>query len=184
VRVDYPSLVAAVDAMTNLVTRPLDIEAVDLEPAAAGASLWVRIGGREEQLAPRLDRLQALLGAGATLDGEAERSYWQDIGEFHWTDDSEVLVKTPLTAPQIVALDRSLADLAARRRYSVAGNVAWISLQAAGLAALEQALHAQRLAGLVVRGPAGRPLIGVRGGEPFYRRVKAALDPDKRFLDL
>ena len=49
-RVDYPSLAAAVEAMATLVTKPLDIEAVDLEPSSASASLLVRIGGREDQL--------------------------------------------------------------------------------------------------------------------------------------
>jgi hypothetical protein len=40
------------------------------------------------------------------------------------------------------------------------------------------------LAGVVVRGPAGRPLLGLRSGEPFYRRVKQALDPAGRFGEL
>jgi hypothetical protein len=85
----------------------------------------------------------------------------------------------------MAALDQELAELGATRRYSVAGNVAWIALpQAAQLLTLDRALTALSLAGVVVRGPVGRPLLGVRSGESFYGRVKQALDPDMRFSDL
>ena len=123
-RVDYPSLAAAIEAMAILVTKPLDIKAVDLEPSSTGAGLWVRIGGREDQLEPRMRRLQGLLGDGEILLGNAEQSYWQGISEFQWVGNGETLVKTPLTEVQIVAFDRKVSDLDGRRRYSVAGNVA------------------------------------------------------------
>ena len=181
---DFPSLAAAVDAMAGLVTQPLDIEAVDLQPAESGASLWVRIAGRADQLEPRLQRLEALVGKGRILIDAAEPAIWQEVDEFHWAAEHEALVKTPLTAPQIVALDAQLASLDLTRRYSVAGNVAWIGVPQTGqMPALEEALRALRLAGVVVRGPVGRPLIGVRAGEPFYRRVKQVLDPNGCFLD-
>ena len=182
-RVDYPSLAAAVEAMATLVTKPLDIEAVDLEPSSTGASLYVRIGGREDQLEPRMRRLQGLLGDGEMLLGDAEQSYWQGIGEFQWVANGETLVKTPLTAVQIVAFDRKLADLDVRRRYSVAGNVAWIALpQGDQVAPLDEALKTLGLAGLAIRGAVSGPLLGVRTSEPFYRRVKQTLDPQGRFL--
>ncbi len=125
-RVDYPSLAAAIEAMATLVTKPLDIEAVDLEPSSTGASLWcASAAGRTARVRMRLP---GLLGDGEMLLGDAEQSYWQGIGEFQWVAKNETLVKTPLTAVQIVAFDRKLADLDVRRRYSVAGNVAWVAL--------------------------------------------------------
>jgi glycolate oxidase FAD binding subunit len=184
-RACFPTVAAAVEAMTGLTRRPLDIEAIDLEPAAAGAALLVRIGGRADALPARSDRLKSLLDGGQRLDGDEERRYWQGIDDFGWTAGHEALVKASLNALQVDALDQELAGLGLRRRYSVAGNVAWIALpQATQLPALDSALTALNLAGVVVRGPAGRPLLGVRSGEPFYRRVKQALDPDGRFGEL
>jgi glycolate oxidase len=184
-RVDFPSLAAAVEAMTGLTAKPLDIEAIDLEPHDGRASLLVRIGGRAELLQPRSQRLQSLLGSGELLVGDKERVFWQGVDALQWALGYAALVKTPLNARQIVALDQKLAELGLPRRYSVAGNVAWIPLPEAGqLAALDDALTALNLAGVVVQGPAARPLLGIRSGEPFYRRVKQALDPDGRFLDL
>jgi glycolate oxidase len=181
-RVDFRSLAAAVDAMTGLASKPLDIEALDLEPDVDGASLLVRIGGREDMLQPRSERLQSLLGGGELLAGIAERTFWHGIGEMQWAAGSEALVKTPLNARQVTSLDERLAELGARRRYSVAGNAAWITLpQASQLPDLDRALTALNLAGVVIRGSAGHPLLGVRSGEPFYRRVKQTLDPSGRF---
>jgi glycolate oxidase FAD binding subunit len=184
-RADFTSLVAAVDAITSLTARPLDIEAIDLEPAADGGSLLVRIGGRADLLRPRVERLQSLLGRGEPLHGDVERDYWRGVDGFCWAAGSAALVKTPLNALQVGALDQKLAGLGLRRRYSVAGNAAWIALpQADQLPSLDSALTAMNLGGVVVRGQAGRPLLGVRNGEPFYRRVKQALDPDGRFGEL
>ncbi|HSN78368.1 MAG TPA: hypothetical protein VL334_25135, partial [Anaerolineae bacterium] len=144
-----------------------------------------RIGGRQDTLQPRIERLRGLLGGGDVMGGAVERMAWRRASEMQWAMDHAALVKTPLHARQVMALDERLAELAATRRYSVAGNTAWIALpQAAQLPDLDRALTALNLAGVVVRGPAGRPLLGVRSGDPFYRRVKQALDPDGRFLEL
>jgi glycolate oxidase len=181
-RADFTSLAAAVDAMTGLTARPLDIEAIDLEPAADGAALLVRIGGRADLLQARVERLQSLLGRGEPLRGDDERDYWRGVDGFRWAAGSAALVKTPLNALQVGALDQKLAELASLRRYSVAGNVAWIALpEAEHLPALDSMLTALNLAGVVVRGPASQQLLGVRSGDPFYRRVKQALDPEGRF---
>jgi glycolate oxidase len=181
-RAEFETLAAAVDAMTGLTRRPLDIETLDLEPAAGGASLLVRIGSREDLLRPRAERLQGIVGGDELLTGMVERTYWHGIGELQWAAGNEALVKTPLNARQVVQLDQKLAELGLLRRYSVAGNAAWIALpQGNQLPALDSALAELGLAGVVVRGPASRPLLGVRSGEPFYQRVKQALDPEGRF---
>jgi glycolate oxidase len=181
-RTEFPSLTAAVDAMTGLTTQPLDMEAIDLAPAHGRANLLVRIGGRQDTLQPRIERLRSLLSGGDMMTGSVERMAWRRAGEMQWAMDHGALVKTPLNARQVTALDERLAGLGATRRYSVAGNAAWIGLrQADQLPALDSALTALNLAGVVVRGPAGRPLLGVRSGGPFYQRGKQALDPEGRF---
>jgi glycolate oxidase len=181
-RVDFPSLAAAVDAMIGLTAGPLDIEAIDLESMDGRASLLVRIGGREEMLQPRMERLRSILGGGEMLAGAVEQTFWHSIGEMQWAAGNEALAKTPLNVRQVVQLDRKLAGLGLLRRYSAAGNAAWIALpEADQLPALDSELTALNLGGVVVCGQADRPLLGVRSGEPFYRRVKQALDPDGRF---
>ncbi len=184
-RVEFASLAAAVDTMTGLTAKPLDIEAIDLVLAHGRANLLVRISGREDMLQPRIERLRGLLSGGDMMTGSIERMAWRRAGEMQWAMDHAALVKAPLNARQVTALDERLAELGATRRYSVAGNTAWIALPlAAQLPDLDRALTALNLAGVVVRGPAGRPLLGLRSGEPFYRRVKQALDPAGRFGEL
>lgn len=82
-------------------------------------------------------------------------------------------------------LRQSWPGWTATRRYSVAGNVAWIALPRADqLPTLESILADLNLGG--VRSAARpAPLLGQHSGEPFfYRRVKNTLDPDGRFDDL
>jgi len=171
--------------MTDLTAKPLDIEAIDLVLTHSRANLLVRIGGRQDTLQPRIERLRGLLSGGDVMTGSVEQMAWRRAGEMQWAMDQGALVKTPLNARHVTALDERLAELGLLRRYSVAGNAAWIALpQSSQLSALDNALSELNLAGVVVRGPAGRLLLGVRSGDPFYRRVKQALDPDGRFGDL
>jgi glycolate oxidase FAD binding subunit len=70
------------------------------------------------------------------------------------------------------------------RRYSAGGQVAWIAWLPSALDGLDAALKALDLAGLVVLGQPGRARLGVRTAQSFERRVKAALDPDGRFVEV
>ena len=62
--------------------------------------------------------------------------------------------------------------------------MAWIAWPPAALDGLDAALKALDLSGLVVLGQPGRTRLGVRTGQSFERRVKAALDPDARFVEV
>ena len=64
--------------------------------------------------------------------------------------------------------------------------MAWLSWPPAALDDLDAALKALDLSGLVVLGQPGRrdQRLGVRTGQSFERRVKAALDPDARFVEV
>lgn len=179
-QVPYASLAEALEAMVRLTRAPLDIEALDLEPQAAGVTLWVRIGGRRHLLAQRADRLRQLLGGGQLLTDEAESAIWQEASQFAWTTPGSYLVKVPLTPAQIPTLEEHLDEQEARRRYSVGGTVAWVAGlgSLAGLDALLRELH---LSGLVIRGNVAWPYLGVSKGQSFAARVKRVLDPDQRF---
>ena len=84
----------------------------------------------------------------------------------------------PLTPGRIPALDAAVRH--AQRRYSVGGNVAWIATR--DLPALDGALKALDLAGLVLLNGAGDPRIGRQRMSVFAERVARALDPHGRFV--
>ena len=103
-----------------------------------------------------------------------------------------MLVKVPVTPARIARLEADLTGLAnqsglAVRRYSAGGQVVWLACPPAALDALDAALKALDLSGLVVLGQPGTARsarLGVRTGQSFERRVKAALDPEARFVEV
>jgi hypothetical protein len=116
------------------------------------------------------------------LAGPDEAAIWRDARELRWVPAGWALVKVPLSPARVASFDAALAASSVARRYSAGGNVAWVAVAPEQLADVEAALSAHGLAGLLVLGPPGRPLLGQRSGESFARRVKAALDPAGRFI--
>jgi glycolate oxidase FAD binding subunit len=178
-RLDLPSVAAGVAALVKLTSQPLDLDSLDLTPTAGGATVWVRLAGLAGALPDRIARLRGVLGGGEQVTEAAEADFWRDARELAWVPAGWSLVKVPVTPKKIAALDQSLPSQAARR-YSVAGQVAWIAT--ADRAALDATLTAAGLSGLVLVGPAGKARLGVQPGAAFERRVKQALDPGGRFL--
>ncbi|MDQ3397511.1 MAG: FAD-binding protein [Deinococcota bacterium] len=180
--VDFSGLEAALAAMVRLSMAPFDVEALDL---VTPSTLAVRLGGLPHALPRRLERLEAFFGrAGETLAGAKERAFWQEALEFGWVPEGWALVKVPLTPKRIPALDSRLEEMGAKRRYSVAGNLAWVALPRTDTAGLEHLLTASGLPGLLLFGPSGQPQLGAAVGRGFVARVKTALDPDKKFLEM
>ena len=65
--------------------------------------------------------------------------------------------------------------------------MAWLAWPPAALDGLDAALKALDLSGLIVLGQPGAARsarLGVRTGESFERRVKVALDPGARFVEV
>lgn len=180
------SLGEALGTLVRLTRSQLDIQALDLEPVAVGARLWVRLGGLPAALPARLERLRVLAGGGEIVDAQVESAFWRDACEFAWAPRDGLLVKVPLTPKRIPGLEAVLSGpqgLASPRRYSVGGQVAWIAWPGTR-EALESLLGPLGLPGLVIFGPAGRARLGLRPAEAFERRVKAALDPMGRFAEV
>jgi hypothetical protein len=89
----------------------------------------------------------------------------------------------------VTALERRLDAIGANRRYSLGGRLAWIAWPAAQpLSALDALLADIGSPGLVLSAPChevGRtPLLGYRAGLEFARRVRLAIDPHDRFLEV
>jgi len=179
-RVSCSDLQDAVAVIARLCGRPLEIEALDLEPHA---TLMIRVAGDASALVEHARRVGTATGRPWDLiAGENEPTYWRAQRGFEWVDPDHWLVKVPLSLPRVSELDRILQRQDVQRRYAVAGNVAWL------------AWHRDRplvqldlggLDGLVVRGPAlpgVSPWLGTdtRRAALFASSVKSALDPDQR----
>jgi glycolate oxidase FAD binding subunit len=172
-----------VDLLASVAASGMDIHALELVPGGPHCyALWVRLAGLADALPDRLARLAALLGRGAAVRDEQEAALWEDVTEFRWAPKPWSLVKVPLTPQRIPALERALLalDPGALRRYGGGGQVGWVATTTPS-AALDLALAELGLSGLVIMGPKSPVRLGARPGEPFERRVKAALDPAGRF---
>ena len=177
-RVNCASLEAALALLPKLTNCPYDLNAIDLlMEADDAAALFIRVGGLAAGLPQRMDRVRALCGGGQVITGDDEARFWRAAREFEWLAPEESAVKVPLTPSRIPGLDAAVRR--ARRRYSVGGNVAWIAT--CDLSALDAALKALGLAGLVLLNAVGDPRIGHHQTNAFAGRVARALDPHGRF---
>lgn len=182
-RVPCGSPDAALAILYRLIGSQMDLYCLDLAPGTGDTTLLIRLGGLAAALPDRLERLQGLTGGGEVLTGGEDAAIWRDAIEFAWAPRGCALVKVPVTPGRILNLEKDLSGLP-ERRYSAGGQVAWIAWPGS-LQDLDARLKALDLSGLVVLGQPGitGPVrLGARAGEPLERRVKAALDPQGRFV--
>jgi glycolate oxidase FAD binding subunit len=179
----YHSLEEGLEAVCRLASAPFDLVAVDLLPAEDHVDLLVRLGGKKNSLAARIQRLQKLLGRGQSFREDEEAFLWRSAREFEWLPANCLLVKVPVIPKQIPNLDKCLDQHLALRRYSAGANVAWVAWPGK-TADIDQILNSLDLSGLVVIGTAVMPLLGKRTGQEFARRIKKALDPSKKWVEV
>jgi len=181
---NFSSMPAALESLHLLAITPLDLFCLDLEPQSGGTvKLMVRIGGFPNSFSERIQRLKSYLGDGESIEGNEETELWHQIREFSWLPGDCALVKIPLTPNRVGKLDAILSEWNTKRRYTVGANLAWIGWQGP-IEVLGQHLMELGLSGLVVIGPPGHPRLGVRVAESFSRRIKQALDPLGRWLEV
>lgn len=174
---DFANLGEGLAAMQRLVASPLEVDALDLTPAG---TLWIRLGGLAGNLPGRAQNLLRFLGRGQLLTDEDR--LWQVGRQFGWQPAGTSLIKVALTPQKLLAFDTDLGETA--RRYSVAGNVAWLAW-AGPLTDLHGLLLKHGFSGQVMVGPAGATTLLGRPPDPiFWSRVKQALDPAGKFGDL
>ena len=166
--------------MCQLAGSVLELEALDLEPPS---TLVLRIAGDGRALETRANHLSNSAGYPVSIiPAEEDSLYWRGIRELEWVGDNAALLKVPITPKGIAVLDQNLVSFAAARRYSVAGNLAWICWPGdRPLDELDRILQSTGLSGLVIRGSADRVHLGARQTGPFLKRVKEAFDPHNRF---
>jgi glycolate oxidase FAD binding subunit len=178
VRVDAGDLAGALRVLSAMQAARFELEAADIE---APATVWLRLGGFAAAMPSRLDGVQRAAGSVSDrLEGEADAAVWSAAREFTWIPPGAALVRVPLTAGRLAGLDAALEVTGARRRYAVGGNVAFIAWTES-IDRLSTTLETVGLTGQVLRGPAGRGLIGTVRLSEFERRVRMVMDPDGRF---
>ena len=184
-RFHYESLSPALEAITRLGCSPLEIFALELALHECEANLLIRLGGDPRGFAARRERLRLVLGceAAEVLENQPEREFWRRQREFAWLDPAQSLVKIPLPPRLAPALDERLAGRGAQRRYSAGANLAWVGWPG-DLGDLDLPLKDMGLPALAVLGAASQVRLGARLGAAFEARVKQALDPAGKWLEL
>ena len=182
-RLNCSTLDAAIEVIQRVYTSPLEIDSLDLDMTVRPI-VWLRLAGLRSALPARIDRVRSVIGGGDVID--ADEALWRDVREVTWRPEDWTFIKVPITPKRIPAFEQALPqDI--RRRYSGGGQVAW-------LATLDQPAQLDRilcdlsLSGLMLIGNVDQTQpgvrLGVRVGEPFARRVKSALDPNRRFVEV
>jgi glycolate oxidase FAD binding subunit len=174
----------AIATACRLAGGPRELDALDVLP---GGRLHVRLGGDPDALTARAERLVAAAGLGApvaVLDGTDDQRLWADAVELRWAGDATV-VRVPVTAHAAVPLEDAVRGAGGVVRFGLAANVAWVAWpEDTSLEALDGLLGQAGLAGVVLAGAADEPLVGRRALNPFAARVRQALDPHDRFLEV
>ncbi len=180
-RLSCSTLNDALNVVQHLYVSPLDIDSLDLEPTVAGETIvWLRLAGLKSAWPTRLDRVRSTIGGGEVI--AEDEALWHAVRELKWLPHDWSLIKVPVTPKRIPLLEQAL-PATALRRYVGGGQAAWIAL-ADRAEILDPILIAHDLAGLVLIGAAERVRLGVRNGQSFERRVKEALDPQRRFVEV
>lgn len=178
-RLPCDTLDAAINVIQRLYTSPLEIDSFDLEIAAIPI-IWLRLAGLRSALPARIDRVRNLIGGGDVINDD--EALWREVREVTWRPADWLLIKVPITPKRIPAFERAL-PANTLRRYSGGGQVAWLTTPDQP-AQIDRILCDQGLSGLVVIGEVEQSRLGVRVGDSFARRVKSALDPNQRFVEV
>ncbi|HZD57976.1 MAG TPA: FAD-binding protein [Anaerolineales bacterium] len=180
---EYPTIDSTLKALYALSSAPLEIFAIDLIPDPEGVTLAIRIGGKRSSFPDRIRRICEILVAGEEIDLEQESVFWNSATEFDWIPPGSSLVKVPVTPKKIPEFDQYLRERGAIRRYSVGGNLALVGW-GGEIEPLDDLLSSLSLSGLVVIGSPPRPILGQRVGQAFAGKIKKALDPRGRWLEV
>lgn len=178
----FDSTRAALEAVAALGRGALDVDALDFEPPGR---VLVRLGGDAALLDARAERLTAAVaGPCERIEGERDAALWREVASLGWVPPGSRVVRVGLTARSVPGLQAALDAAGATVRYSLGANVAWVAWpEGRDLADLDAALASLEIAGMVLTGPSHRRLLGAPRGGGFADRIRAALDPDHRFLE-
>lgn len=179
------NLETTLDLLAAIGSGSFEIDAIE---TGTDYSVLVRLAGHREVLAKHGHRIQEKLRKHCSgfLVGTEQQMVWQQHADWLWGSPETTLVKVPLNLRRILEIDEALEELEIDRRYGSCGNVAWLRWPAAGDSAaakmkrVAKFLLAEKLGGLVVRGPSDHLIIGDNPLGSFYQRLKTVFDPAGR----
>jgi glycolate oxidase FAD binding subunit len=183
VRLEIDHLDEVLGTMHQLSTSPLDLHAIDFTPNDHGYIMWIRLAGLSSAMEDRIRNLPGENRTGETIQGVAEAEIWRRINEMTWLPEDWSLVRIPVTPKRICDLEVSLKEINSLRHYSAGGQIAWVGTPDK-LDSLDEILSAGDLSAQVLFGPPGKARLGKRNAESFEKRIKAALDPTGRFMEV
>jgi glycolate oxidase FAD binding subunit len=172
----FSSLDELLPSLLKIMTSPLELYCLEIEPRTEHYSLTARLGGMPKLFPKRIERLKQYMGDIEVMDGDEEQSHWDQINEFSWVPKESVLIKVPITPSSLPDLDIYLSQNNTARRYSVGANVAWIAWTKS-IHSIDTYLHESKLDGLTILGSTERKRLGSQETGIFYQRIKNALDP-------
>lgn len=171
------SLAEAIEAHERVRLAGLDLEALDLD--AADATVRVRIAGAAGALGDRIDRACRTLGLSfEILTGDDDTRAWADAAACRWAPHPTI-VKLPAAPSRLPAMLQALGPLGPCRS-EVGGAVVYVSTPAP-LPEIETRLGAAGWRGVIVRGADAGRVVTAADADAFDARVRAAIDPDRRF---
>ena len=182
IRFERETLEEAVATIARLARAPQRLDELDLDPPG---SVYARISADAELSPGAIAALERDPGGGEPLAPAAAAARRDCFRSFAWVPADHRLVRVPITAAAVSQIEE-LLPAGAARRYCNGLNLAWLSWpEEEPLERLATALAAAGLIGVVMSGaPPARPLLGAARGGAFAARIRAALDPDHRFLEL
>ncbi|MEO8351187.1 MAG: FAD-binding protein [Chthoniobacteraceae bacterium] len=163
------SISAAQLVMIAAARARWELDALDY--ASAGNAVFMRLRAP----APALEALIVEILSrwpGESLGDETAAAFWSRVSEFSWAESFPVLAKLIVTPARLAELDGLCAHV------SAGGNVAFVAAESAERIAVAGAR------GLFLRGENAPLWLGPSPDDPTLRRVKCALDPEKKFPDL
>jgi len=191
IRKKFTQLEEALSVLRKFTTSQLDVECLELEVNPEETMIVSRMGGSQMAIGNRMKLLDQIFNGGERLSQVDSEAYWESAREFNWVPQKFGLVKIPLTPSRIPAIEESLRTNeflgATRRVYSYGGQQLWLATDG-HLDEIELLLRQLDLTGLIIWNPKGiereQTFLGERKTNVFAERVKNALDPYNRFLEI
>lgn len=186
----FETLEEALEIHSKFYNNPLEVESIILSSIKNGFQLSTRIGGRHSTILKRAESLLKFVGGKDIIYNEEDEVYWDEERNFNWLPDQWALVKVPLTPSKIAPFEENLCleflPHQAHRRYSNGGQQAWVGLpdEPATLTTLSKILNNNDLSGIKILGDSKMVRLGRQDKNAFHIRVKRALDPQSRFVEV
>ena len=124
----FKTLDEALNALIDVTLTTWDPDAIELDPI--NKQILLRLCGNTDALNARMPAIQKYFSKTASniqLLIHAEE-IWRGLNEYAWRPRNSTLVKIPTTPTAIPSMEAKRAHISEHRRYSMAGNLALITL--------------------------------------------------------